>query len=135
MSNYILKYTTSKVDPKRNCLIHHGIKGQRWGVKNGPPYPIRKNNHQGVLEMDLQFFASKKASSLKQVSEKYPGEFNHVISEINHWATKEQKSHPTITKPVGNYTYTIETESGKIINRKPIPDAVTGILPRNNDEK
>lgn len=21
-------------------LIHHGIKGQKWGVRNGPPYPI-----------------------------------------------------------------------------------------------
>lgn len=21
-------------------LAHHGIKGQRWGVKNGPPYPL-----------------------------------------------------------------------------------------------
>lgn len=21
-------------------LCHHGIKGQKWGVKNGPPYPL-----------------------------------------------------------------------------------------------
>lgn len=24
-------------------LYHHGIKGQKWGVKNGPPYPLDKN--------------------------------------------------------------------------------------------
>ena len=23
-------------------LIHHGVKGQKWGVKNGPPYPLTK---------------------------------------------------------------------------------------------
>ena len=23
-------------------LSHHGIKGQKWGVRNGPPYPISK---------------------------------------------------------------------------------------------
>lgn len=23
-------------------LYHHGIKGQKWGVRNGPPYPIEK---------------------------------------------------------------------------------------------
>lgn len=21
-------------------LGHHGVKGQKWGVRNGPPYPI-----------------------------------------------------------------------------------------------
>lgn len=21
-------------------LYHHGIKGMKWGVKNGPPYPL-----------------------------------------------------------------------------------------------
>ena len=24
-------------------LSHHGIKGQQWGVKNGPPYPIHRD--------------------------------------------------------------------------------------------
>lgn len=24
----------------RDYLAHHGIKGQRWGVRNGPPYPL-----------------------------------------------------------------------------------------------
>lgn len=24
----------------KNTLYHHGIKGQRWGVRNGPPYPL-----------------------------------------------------------------------------------------------
>lgn len=24
-------------------LAHHGIKGQQWGVKNGPPYPIHRD--------------------------------------------------------------------------------------------
>lgn len=26
----------------RNELHHHGIEGQKWGVRNGPPYPIEK---------------------------------------------------------------------------------------------
>lgn len=26
-------------------LYHHGIKGQKWGKRNGPPYPLGKNDH------------------------------------------------------------------------------------------
>lgn len=25
-----------------NYLEHHGIKGQEWGVRRGPPYPIQR---------------------------------------------------------------------------------------------
>lgn len=25
-------------------LMHHGIKGQKWGIKNGPPYPVDKSS-------------------------------------------------------------------------------------------
>lgn len=28
---------------KEDHLEHHGIIGQKWGVKNGPPYPINQN--------------------------------------------------------------------------------------------
>ena len=27
---------------EEDILEHHGIKGQKWGVKNGPPYPLTK---------------------------------------------------------------------------------------------
>ena len=31
--------------PYSGELYHHGIKGQRWGVKNGPPYPLKAKDH------------------------------------------------------------------------------------------
>ena len=31
-------------------LIHHGIDGQKWGVQNGPPYPLDKETHDMVVE-------------------------------------------------------------------------------------
>ena len=34
----------------RNYLQHHGVKGQKWGVKNGPPYPIQKISKKRVQE-------------------------------------------------------------------------------------
>lgn len=34
--NYVLSYTDE-------YLAHHGILGQKWGKKNGPPYPLDSN--------------------------------------------------------------------------------------------
>lgn len=31
-------------------LQHHGIKGQSWGVRNGPPYPLNQQKHNRVLQ-------------------------------------------------------------------------------------
>lgn len=33
------------MEPWRDELYHHGIKGQQWGVSHGPPYPVNKDNH------------------------------------------------------------------------------------------
>jgi len=35
-------------------LYHHGIKGQRWGVQNGPPYPLGESQRQGNLKYAKQ---------------------------------------------------------------------------------
>ena len=36
--------------PYPNELYHHGIKGQRWGVRNGPPYPLSSKVHASVVK-------------------------------------------------------------------------------------
>ena len=33
-------------------LIHYGVKGMKWGVKNGPPYPITDGTRRRELAID-----------------------------------------------------------------------------------
>lgn len=33
--------------PPLDEIYHHGIKGQKWGVKNGPPYPLDSSKSTG----------------------------------------------------------------------------------------
>ena len=40
MMNYLAYEHYRKID-----LAHHGIKGQKWGTRNGPPYPLKEGSH------------------------------------------------------------------------------------------
>lgn len=31
-------------------LAHHGVKGQKWGVRNGPPYPLKRDSNGNVVK-------------------------------------------------------------------------------------
>ena len=33
---------------KELYLAHHGIKGQKWGKRNGPPYPLDAQDHSAA---------------------------------------------------------------------------------------
>lgn len=42
-------------------LCHHGVKGQRWGVRNGPPYPIEdKTLRKGQRLSSVSFYTDSK---------------------------------------------------------------------------
>lgn len=38
-------YYKGVYSPNDFRLYHHGIKGQKWGVRNGPPYPLKQTNY------------------------------------------------------------------------------------------
>lgn len=40
----ILNQIKEKLDVDSDELSHHGIKGQKWGVRNGPPYPLKRDD-------------------------------------------------------------------------------------------
>lgn len=35
-----------------DVICHHGIKGQKWGVRNGPPYPLDKSVNRSKVITD-----------------------------------------------------------------------------------
>lgn len=51
-------------------LYHHGIYGQKWGVKNGPPYPLGSGDHS-ASEKKAGWRKSLKKSGLKKVIDNY----------------------------------------------------------------
>ena len=56
-----------------NVLEHHGIRGQKWGKRNGPPYPIAFGSHS-KREVDSKWYYSLNRntnnSALKDISDR-----------------------------------------------------------------
>ncbi len=44
------KEKENPVDEDLEHLAHHGVQGQKWGVRNGPPYPIDRGGGKGVVK-------------------------------------------------------------------------------------
>ncbi len=54
----ILQKMREIIEPE---LFHHGVPGQKWGVKNGPPYPLKDNgNHDNIVERAIESGEVKK---------------------------------------------------------------------------
>ena len=42
----------------KNWLAHYGVKGQKWGIKNGPPYPLNDDLRKQIVKRDLGLLGS-----------------------------------------------------------------------------
>lgn len=76
-------------NPYSTVLCHHGILGQRWGKKNGPPYPLGAGDHSA---------SEKKAGWRKSLDSMSDEELRQKVnrknleSQYNYYSTKVGKS-------------------------------------------
>lgn len=57
--------------PTSGELYHHGILGQRWGKKNGPPYPLDSEDHSSAEKKSGWMQSLKKKHAEKKDSREY----------------------------------------------------------------
>lgn len=50
----ILEKIKEKLFEQHSELIHHGIKGQKWGEKNGPPYPLQNSQKRTIVKEAIE---------------------------------------------------------------------------------
>jgi len=56
-------YSFYSPPPRSDELYHHGIKGQKWGHMNGPPYPLGASDHSASEKKAGWRSSLKKSSS------------------------------------------------------------------------
>lgn len=69
-----------KVTRSEDYLEHHGIKGQKWGVKNGPPYPL-EGKQFSPEERERFLKRAKKADLLAKINLNAGSDFMNVVSQ------------------------------------------------------
>ena len=80
-------------------MCHHGIAGQKKGVKRGPPYPL-DSKHKGIGT----YLSSSELPTVRLPKKEYA----HVMSEIATNITQAQREQRVFSKNIGDYTYTVE---------------------------
>lgn len=116
-------------------LVHHGIKGQKWGVRNGPPYPlkpsvkstIRKKKHLGyqvsgfanlsASEDERSYRVMEKMSKLTSDFQKTP-EGNALLAKQREHVENMEKNSPQRFGEI----YRTAVKYGGSLNREPISD-------------
>lgn len=57
-----------------NSLYHHGIEGQKWGVRHGPPYPLKGGSYERVKKKKL-----RPANKVKKTSDYFKKHYDKTI--------------------------------------------------------
>ena len=110
----------------QDWLAHHGIKGQKWGKMQGPPYPLTDN--QRSFEENRQNSTSPSAMALmrKGVSSRFnqPGATSGGSSGASGSSSKSENSSSTSEKESGkNYHDTLTRENRFAKLKAENPDA------------
>lgn len=71
---------------RSSVLAHHGIEGQKWGVRNGPPYPLDRKTHTKVVREGYK--RNRKLLYAGKLSKKKQSGYSHMT---NKWERQWQE--------------------------------------------
>lgn len=80
-----------------NYLSHHGIPNQKWGERNGPPYPLSREEHNQVV----------RSGNIKVIKEH--------MEEFNDWEIEQALKRFNYNQKIESLTNKPETKKGRSI--------------------
>jgi len=78
--------TESSMEWRRSELYHHGVQGQKWGVRNGPPYPINPSKHTVFISgssktqsKDSEYYRKRLPKDIKNIIDDHISKGHKII--------------------------------------------------------
>lgn len=95
-----------------NYLMHFGRLGMHWGERNGPPYPLTREQ-MSITERNLSKLANRSKSGRLRLPKfervwMSKQEYAHFQSEIATHISDKQRTMPLFAKNIGSYTYVVD---------------------------
>lgn len=120
----------------KSYIAHHGIEGQKWGVRNGPPYPLdesdrssaeraanpapstEKNSYDGshmgrslgdISDRELQDYVNR-LNMERQYAEltREPNQLLNNVRKVNMWLKEASTGAESVTKLI-NFAKTVKS--------------------------
>ena len=64
-----MKFYVKRIPVFNDELQHHGIDGQKWGVRNGPPYPLDRNSKSESGDTKRFSKSEQRSNRKKQIND------------------------------------------------------------------
>lgn len=127
-------------------ISHHGVKGQHWGIRNGPPYPLYKSikslSSNNIFKNE-RFKSFKISNSEKSIANEEwnrqkgiklgANEHAKVVSALNRKLSSKSDVRAIEYVASGNYNYRVIVKDYgeyKVLDKA----RIAGTKPANNDE-
>jgi len=100
-------------------ISHHGIEGQKWGVRNGPPYPLdpaKDIGHKPNKKELARYTRSLSDEQLNAANKRLQAEQNYIKNTYSQ--TKGEKVANFLLKQFGNMTTSVIDSASKKMGEK-----------------
>lgn len=98
-------------------LTHHGIEGQKWHKRNGPPYPLDYNDHSAAEKKHISKGKSNEPTVEKKTTVSSSGDYQTTVHKIKYTNNSDNDSKKNLDKLAEDDDYDTARKFEKAVSR------------------
>lgn len=102
---------------EHNYLVHHGILGQKWGKKNGPPYPLAPGDHSSAEKRAMGKSKARKSSEMSDDELRTAIERKRLENRYNELSKKDVRKKQELAITAANIVDKVSKDDASTIKK------------------